>query len=108
MIYDVAMSEAKPIPVRLNSAVIARLDRAAQRMGTNRAALIRLCVSGFLDHFLAAGGVASLPLNWREMLASMDGRSAAGHVAVINGSHNSVKQTGDAAAKKKKRKANLG
>ena len=63
----------KPLPVRLEPAVIARLDAAAKRLGSNRAAVIRLCVTSFLDYF-EQGGVATLPLNWKEVIAAMDGR----------------------------------
>ena len=44
-------------------------------MGTNRAAVIRLCVTGFLDHVEASGGVICLPSNWGEILKQLDGRS---------------------------------
>jgi len=59
--------------VRLEPAVIDRLDTAAKRLGSNRAAVIRLCVTSFLDYF-EKGGVATLPLNWREVISAMDGR----------------------------------
>jgi len=58
----------KPIPIRLTPQVIQRLDRAAQRLGTNRAALIKMCAQTFLDDFEKNGGVASLPPNWRQLL----------------------------------------
>jgi len=66
-----------PIPVRLNHALIARLRKAADRMGTNKAALIRFCAQTFIEHFERHGGVASLPLDWKEILAAQDGRTSA-------------------------------
>ena len=69
------MAITRPIPVRLDDDLIRRLDAAAQRLGTTRAGVIKLCLTAFLDHFESAGGVASLPLNWREMIAANDGRT---------------------------------
>jgi len=65
----------KPIPVRLDPNVIDRLDRAATRLGTNRSALIKFCAETFVSHFERAGGIASLPPNWKELLRQLDGRS---------------------------------
>jgi hypothetical protein len=77
------MSESKPIPVRLNDAIIARLDSTATRLGTNRAALIRFCLTGFLEHFEAEGHIASLPLNWRQILSGLDRRTSLSRVNCI-------------------------
>ena len=64
----------KPIPVRFDPMMIARLDRAAVRLGTNRAALIKMCAQTFVNDFEAHGGIASLPPNWTELLHRLDGR----------------------------------
>lgn len=65
----------KPIPVRLESDALDRLDIAAERLGTNRSALIKFCAETFVSYFEAHGGVASLPPNWAELLHQLDGRS---------------------------------
>ena len=67
------MSEQRPIPVRLSDEVIQQLDETATRLGTNRAALIRLCLTAFLEAFDRHGSVV-LPLDWTEVAATMDGR----------------------------------
>jgi len=46
-------------------------------MGTNKAALIRFCTQTFLEYFESRGGVAALPLDWREIMTSQDGRTSA-------------------------------
>ncbi|HWM26580.1 MAG TPA: CopG family transcriptional regulator [Chthoniobacterales bacterium] len=69
------MAEGKPIPVRLDATLIARLDAVARRMGTNKSALIRFLAKSFCDHFESHGGITSLPHNWREILREQDGRS---------------------------------
>lgn len=69
------MAEGKPIPVRLEDALIDRLKAVAERMGTNKSALIRFLVKSFVDHFEANGGVVSLPHNWREIMQELDGRA---------------------------------
>ena len=69
------MAKAKPIPVRLSDEIIDRLDRAAKRAHlSSRTEVIKICVASFLDYF-EREGVASLPLNWEEILRSMDGRT---------------------------------
>jgi|SRR5579862_528462 len=70
----------KPTPIRLDEQTVKRLDEAANRLGSNRAAIIRLCTRTFLDHFESHGGIASLPLDWREILRSMDGRTSAAQI----------------------------
>jgi hypothetical protein len=69
------MADTKPIPVRLDTQIIARLDAAAKRLGNNRAGIIKLCVSTFLDHMEAHGGRMALPPDWEEILARLDGRT---------------------------------
>ena len=76
LLYTIAaVAETKPIPVRLDEGLRARLKDAAKRMGTNRAAVIRFLTSTFLDHFEQSGGIASLPHNWREIMRLQDGRA---------------------------------
>jgi len=62
----------KPIPVRLDPSTIARLDRAAQKLGTNRSALIKFCAQTFVADFEAGGETAILPPNWRKILRRLD------------------------------------
>lgn len=69
------MPPTKPIPVRLDDGIIARLDTAAKRMGTNRAALIRFLVQTFTASFEKRGQLASLPHNWEDIMRSLDGRT---------------------------------
>jgi len=64
----------KPVPVRLDLSTIVRLDRAAKRLGTNRAALIKFCAQTFVADFEARGGIASLPPDWRRILRGLGGR----------------------------------
>jgi hypothetical protein len=69
------MSEGKPIPVRFSPEIRQRLEKTAKNMGiSNRTALIKICVSSFLDYF-EQEGVAGLPINWREILHELDGRT---------------------------------
>jgi hypothetical protein len=69
------MAEGKPIPVRLNGELIARLEAVATRLGTSKSALIRFLAKSFVDHFEANGGLVSLPHNWEAILREQDGRS---------------------------------
>ncbi len=69
------MADTKPIPVRLDTQIIARLDAAAKRLGNNRAGIIKLCVSTFLDHLEAHGGRMALPPDWEDILSRLDGRT---------------------------------
>lgn len=75
MIYDTGMPAQKPIPVRLSTDVIARLDAVSSRMGTNRAALIRFLTDQFLKEFEKAGAHFS-PVDFHASVARMDGRHA--------------------------------
>lgn len=70
------MPEGKPIPVRLSEELIVRLDKTAEALGTKRAALIRLCLTGFLDYYEANGGQILMPANWKELMQQLDGRTA--------------------------------
>ena len=44
-------------------------------MGTNRAALIKLCLTSFVDYLDRSGSKVSLPLDFSEILARNDGRT---------------------------------
>jgi len=79
------MRLSKPIPIRLGQDVIDRLDKAAERLGTNRSALIKFCAETFVEHFERHGGIASMPPNWQELLRSLDGRS---RIIQTVGNHN--------------------
>jgi hypothetical protein len=69
------MAEGKPIPVRLTTELIVRLEAVATRLGTTKSALIRFLAKSFVDYFESHGGVVGLPHNWREILREQDGRS---------------------------------
>lgn len=75
MLYTIGVSETKPIPVRLDDALIARLDRIADRIGTTRSSVIRMLVSTWVESFERAG-TASLPMNWESLMADLDGRTS--------------------------------
>ena len=51
------MAGTRTLPIRLDEETIQRLDNAAERMGTNRTALMRLCAVRFLDEFEETGMV---------------------------------------------------
>jgi hypothetical protein len=63
----------KPIPVRIPEDWLPRIDAVAARLGTNRARLIAFLAQTFAEEF-ARKGMAMLPPNWEEVLASLDGR----------------------------------
>ena len=68
------MDRGKPIPIRLTEDLVARLDKVSERMHLfNRSAVIKFCVSTFLDYF-EKHGEASLPSNWQAILQDMDHR----------------------------------
>ncbi len=69
------MSKSKPIPVKLPDDLIQRLDRVSELTGLqNRSQVIRLCIKSFLDYF-DHYGESALPVNWKEILAEIDGRT---------------------------------
>lgn len=67
------MPESKPIPLRLEDAVIARLDKAANKLGLRRAALIRALVETYLG-WVETTGETVLPPRWTEITRQFDGR----------------------------------
>ena len=68
------MAFTKPIPVRLEIGVIARLDMASRRMGTNRSALIKFLVQTFVESF-ESRGIGNLPHDWQSVMRQSDGRT---------------------------------
>ena len=68
------VADTKPIPVRLSANLIERLDRVAERIGSNRAAVIRICTQTFIEHF-EERGKASLPPEWEHLLRWLDNRT---------------------------------
>ncbi len=58
----------------MTESMIARLDATAQRLGNTRAGVVKLCLEAFLQSF-EKSGMAALPLNWEEVLRSLDGRT---------------------------------
>ena len=75
-VYSSVVAEQKPIPVRLSEDIISRLDEAAGKIGSNRAALIRLCTQTFLDH-LDQAGFGAMPMDWQNIIEESDGRRIA-------------------------------
>lgn len=65
----------RTIPVRLDADTRLRLDAVAEEIGTTRAGIIRFCTETWLRHFEKTG-VASLPPDWKAIMASMDGRTS--------------------------------
>jgi hypothetical protein len=63
----------KPIPVRVPTDWIPRLDAVAEKLGTRRATLIAFCVKSFVE-VLERDGEIKVPPNWHEILAALDGR----------------------------------
>lgn len=60
------MRKEASLPVRLDTDLSRRLDRAAERMGLTKSALIRVLVKSFVDQLEAAGGKITFPLRWQE------------------------------------------
>ncbi len=94
-VYDAFMAETKPIPVRLSAEMIDRLDRAATKAHlSNRSEVIKLCISSFLEYF-EGNGVAALPLDWKEMLRDLDGRTRSHPKGIdVAGNEPALKGTG--------------
>lgn len=61
------------IPVRLSREMIERIDQAAATVGSNRSAVMRLCIETFVAH-IEQHGKAVLPPDWEAICSSMDGR----------------------------------
>jgi hypothetical protein len=55
--------------------MIQQMEAAAAQLGLeNRSDVVKLCVRSFLAH-IAAHGAASLPVNWKELVRDLDGRT---------------------------------
>lgn len=74
MYTNLVVAETSPIPVRMSREMISRLDDVAMRLGNTRAGIVKLCLAAFLSDF-EKRGKASLPLDWEEVLAALDGRT---------------------------------
>ena len=68
------MPETKPIPVRLDDDLIARLDLIAKRIGTTRSSVIRMLVSSWVESF-ERDGASALPMDWEAVMLQLDGRT---------------------------------
>jgi hypothetical protein len=71
------MAATKPIPIRFSEETQRGLKAAAALMGNTSAGVVKYCVRAFLDYLEHTGGVAGLPLNYKEVLATLDGRTLA-------------------------------
>jgi len=60
------MRKEASLPVRLDTDLSDRLDRAAERLGLTKSALIRIMVKSFVDQMEANGGKITFPLRWQE------------------------------------------
>lgn len=60
------MRKEASLPVRLDTDLSRRLNRAAERLGLTKSALIRILVKSFLDQLEADGGKMTLPFSWEE------------------------------------------
>lgn len=60
------MRKEASLPVRLDTDMSRRLDRAAVRLGLTKSALIRMLVKSFVDQLEANGGKITFPLRWQE------------------------------------------
>jgi len=60
------MRKEASLPVRLDTDLSDRLDRAAERLGLTKSALIRILVKAFLDQLEAEGGKMTLPFSWQK------------------------------------------
>jgi predicted DNA-binding protein len=72
----VVSTKSKPIPIRLDTDFIDRLDTVSDKIGSNRAAVIRFCVITFVE-YLEKHGRAVLPPDWKELMARSDRRTKA-------------------------------
>jgi len=63
------------LPVRLDPDEKRRLKEAAERMGLNPSAMIRLLVRSFVEEYDRSGGHLELPPRWRKE-AVADGERA--------------------------------
>jgi len=69
------MALGKQLPIRLEPDIDARLQAAAERIGTSKSALIRMLAKTFCDQVIQADGSVQLPVDWMSLLPDADGRS---------------------------------
>jgi len=60
------MRKEASLPVRLDTELNRRLDRASERLGLTKSALIRIMVKSFVDQLEASGGRITFPLQWQK------------------------------------------
>jgi len=60
------MRKEASLPVRLDTELSLRLDKAAERLGLTKSALIRMLVKSFVDQLEANGGRITFPLRWQK------------------------------------------
>lgn len=60
------MRKEASLPVRLDTELSRRLNRAAERLGLTKSALIRVLIKSFVDQLEAEGGRITFPLRWEE------------------------------------------
>ena len=70
------MAESPAIPVRLPQDILDRLDAVAERIGSNRSSVIRVCIQSFVEEFERKGKIM-LPPNWADLLREFDNRTIA-------------------------------
>lgn len=89
--YTRTMALGTQLPIRLEPAVDARLQAAAEQAGTSKSALIRMLAKTFVDQCISPSGQVTLPPNWHQLLPERDGRSSSkgtGHRVSVKGDHN--------------------
>ena len=70
------MAESPAIPVRLPQDILDRLDAVAERIGSNRSSVIRVCIQSFVEEFERRGKIM-LPPNRADLLREFDNRTIA-------------------------------
>lgn len=60
------MRKEASLPVRLDTELSRQLNRAAERLGLTKSALIRILVKSFVDQLEANGGKITFPLRWQD------------------------------------------
>ncbi|MDD5482913.1 MAG: ribbon-helix-helix domain-containing protein [Kiritimatiellae bacterium] len=60
------MRKEASLPVRLDTDLNRRLNRAAKRLGLTKSVLIRIMVKSFVDQLEANGGKITFPLRWQD------------------------------------------
>ncbi|MBU4199410.1 MAG: ribbon-helix-helix protein, CopG family [Verrucomicrobia bacterium] len=60
------MRKEASLPIRLDTELSQRLNRAAERLGLTKSGLIRILIKSFVDQLEANGGKITFPLRWQE------------------------------------------